>query len=68
LNVEERSAMTVVQISDYGRLKTRLRKRQAHRHRIDDGGYSRLLIACVMTLGCVVLFIAVVARAEYYLG
>jgi hypothetical protein len=54
--------MTVVQISDYRR-KTPLQKR----HRLDDGGSSGLLIACVMALAWVVLFI-VVAGAESYLG
>ena len=52
--------MTVVQISDYRR-ETPLKKRQPHRRS------SGLLIACVMTLACVVLFI-VVAGAESYLG
>jgi len=59
--------MTVMQISDYRRRKTRLRKRQAHRHRLNDGGSSGPLIACVMILACVVLF-SVVAGAESYLG
>jgi len=59
--------MTVVQIRDYRRRKTQLRKRQPHRHRIDDGGSSGLLIGFVMILACVMLFI-VVAGAESYLG
>jgi len=58
--------MTVVQIRDYRRRKTQLRKRQP-RHRIDDGGSSGLLIGFVMILACVMLFI-VVAGAESYLG
>ena len=55
--------MTVLQISNYRRRKTRLRIRHAHRHRLDDRGSSGLLIACVMILACVVLFFVVGERA-----